>query len=658
MQRKPHQIRPLGASLPLLATLGIAAVAGGPAAGCAQPGHQGTVSGVESTSDGGGGSSGTAGGTSSGSTAGGADAGAVVSSPAGSFQPTPIGTELFGLSCNKGQTSVDWFPMRRISRAEYNNMVRDLLGDTSQPANGFPPESAMYQALNFQVNTYNGVSTTIVQDYMQAAETLAENAVADTNRVNNYVLAGIPSCGQAHDDTCASDFISTWVNRAYRGQLDSTETTGLTQIYAATKAQFDWTTGIQAVITTVLESPRFLYVLEFGGGSPSGSVVPLSQTEIAARLAFFLWRSVPDATLMADAAQGKLGTPAAILAEAQRMLTVKSPVTNALMAQDALVDFTNQWMQLTGVQAKDAQYAAFNSSAGPLAEAMYEETRLDLSQLVLADNGSLTDLLTSPSSYLNSDLVTFYGNGATLGGGTGVTVSDPSLTNSTFFKTQLSMRPGILTKGGVLATQAHSTLPSLVLRGKLVRENVLCDRIPSPPPNVPGAPTAPPDGGTTRDLLLGHMQKGTGCPACHKLMDPIGVGFGNFDAVGRYQADDLNGFTNGPGAQTPIDSSGTIYQAAAGEMGAPIDSTAATFTSVTDLTTQLSQAAQVRQCFALNELRYALGRIEKPSDACSAQQIYSAFSSSNFNIQQLLLAITQSDAFRYRTVESAGSACQ
>ena len=656
MQPRPRT-RALGAWLPLFGVLGIGAVAGGPAAGCAQPGHHDALTGDDGTSSGG---SGSGGGTSSGSATGGADAGAAVSPPAvSSTTLKALGTELFGMACSKGQTAVDWSPLRRISRVEYNNMVRDLLGDTSQPANGFPPESPMVQgAVNFQVNTYTGVSTTIVQDYLQAAETLAENVVADANRVNNYVLAGIPSCGQAHDDTCASDFISTWVNRAYRGQLDATETTGLTQIYTAVKAQFDWTTGIQAVITTVLESPRFLYVLEFGGGSPSGSVVALSQTEIAARLAFFLWRSVPDATLMADAAQGKLGTPAGVLAEAQRMLTVKSPVTNALMAEDALVDFTNQWMQLTGVQAKDAQYAAFNSSAGPLAEAMYEETRLDLSQLVLADNGSLTDLLTAPSSYLNSDLVTFYGNGTVLGGGTGVTVSDPSLTNTTFFKTQLSMRPGILTTGGVLATQAHSTLPSLVLRGKLIRENVLCDAVPAPPPNVPGAPTAPPDGGTTRDLLLSHMQKGTACPTCHKLMDPIGVGFGNFDAVGRYQADDLNGFTNGPGAQTPIDSSGTIYQAAAGEMGAPIDSTAATFTNVTDLTTQLSQASQVRECFALNELRYALGRIEKPSDACSAQQIYSAFSSSSFNIQQLLLAVTQSDAFRYQSVESAGSACQ
>jgi hypothetical protein len=547
--------------------------------------------------------------------------------------------------------------MRRISRVEYNNMVRDLLGDTTLPANAFPPESPMCQgAINFQVNTYAGVSATIVQQYLQAAETLAENVVADANRMSNYVLAGIPSCGQAHDDACASDFVNTWVNRAYRGQIDSTEAMGLNQIFAAVEAQFDWATGIQAVITTVLESPRFLYALEFGNGSPSGNVVPLSQTEIAARLAFFLWRSAPDATLMADAAQGKLGSAAQILAEAQRMLTVMSPVTSALMAEDAIVDFANQWMQLTGVQAKDAQYAVFNQNAGTLAEAMYEETRLDMSRLVLTDNGSLTALLTSPSSYVNSDLAKFYG--ASLGTGTGVTVSDALLSNTMFVKTQLANRPGLLTTGGVLATQAHSTLPSLVLRGKLVRENVLCDPIPPPPPNVPAGPTAPPDGGTTRDLLLGHMQKGSNCPACHKLMDPIGVGFGNFDAVGQYQADDLNGFMNGPGAQTTIDSSGTIYQAAPGEMGVPLDNTAATFMNVTDLTTQLSQAAQVRQCFALNELRYALGRIETPNDACSAQQIYAAFSSSNFNIQQVLLAITQSNAFRYRSVESAGSACQ
>jgi uncharacterized protein DUF1588/uncharacterized protein DUF1592/uncharacterized protein DUF1585/uncharacterized protein DUF1595/uncharacterized protein DUF1587 len=616
----------------------VAAIAGGPGFACAQPGHTGVTPG----DDAGGGSSSGSSGSGSGSSGGSA------SSSGGSVAPPSVGVGLFSAPCTSGQTAVDWSPVRRISRVEYNNMVRDLLGDTTQPANGFPPESPMRYGINFQVNTYAGVSATIVQQYLQAAETLAESVAGDTNRMNNVVLSGIPSCGQAHDDTCAQDFVNSWVNRAYRGQLDSTESAGLMQVYSTVKAQFDWTTGIQAILTAVLESPRFLYVMEFGSGSPSGTVVPLAQSEVAARLALFLWRSVPDTQLMTDVAQGKLATAAGVLAEAQRMLALPNPVTHAPFAKEAIEDFTNQWLQLTGIQAKDAQFMAYNHSATALSEAMYDETRVDVSQLVLSDNGALTDLLTSPSSYIDQDLAGFYG-GVSLGSGPGQTVNGQA-----FIKTQLPNRAGILTTGAVMATQAHSTLPSFVLRGKLVRENVLCDPIPPPPPNIPAGPTSAPDGGTTRDLLLQHKQKGTSCPGCHQYMDPIGVGFGNFDATGAYQATDSNGFGGGPS----IDSSGTIYRMNPGELGVALDTTAATFTNVGDLMTQLAAAPQVRQCFALNELRYALGRLETTSDACSAQQIYSAFSAKGFNIQQLLLAIAQSDAFRYRSVETAGSACK
>jgi hypothetical protein len=644
---RPRRAGSFSSTRTLLGAVGLAAIAGALAFACARNGLTG--------SDGDGGESSGPVSTINGGAGGiDGDGGSVGTSTSGAQPPNGVGVELFGATCNASQTTVDFSPMRRVSRVEYNNMVRDLLGDQTQPANGFPPESPLGHGINLQANTYGSVSTAIVQQYMQAAETLAASVVADTNRMNNFVLAGISSCGQAKDDTCAQDFVSTWVNRAYRGQLDATESTALNQIYSTVKAQFDWTTGIQAIITTVLESPRFLYVMEFGSGTPSGNVVALSQTETAARLAFFLWRSVPDATLMADAAAGKLATPAGVLAEAQRMLTVKSSVTSALMAQDAVQDFTNQWMQLTGTQAKDAQYTKFNANASTLSEAMYQETRLDVSQAVLAENGTLPGLFTSTSSYINSDLAGYYG--ATLGGGTSVTVSDAALSNTTFTKTPLDNRPGLLTTGGVLTTQAHSTLPSFVLRGKLVRENVLCDPIPDPPPNVPAGPTMAPDGGTTRSLLLGHMQKGTACPTCHVLMDPIGVGFGNFDATGQYQATDANGFASSAASPFPaIDSSGTIYRAAAGEIGVPIGTTAATFMNVNDLTTQLAAAAQVSQCFALNEFRYALGRLETTDDACSAQQIYTAFSSNDFNIQQLLLAITQTDAFRYRV---AASACQ
>jgi hypothetical protein len=565
----------------------------------------------------------------------GASSGIAAGGSANAGAPPAMGVSLFSASCAKGEPAVDWSPMRRVSRVEYDNMVRDLLGDTTQPATAFVPESEMTNGVNFQNNTYSGVSELIAQQYIQAAETLAENAVSSASGLTTLL-----GCS-TQDDSCAEQFIGHFAGLAFRGQLDATESAGLFQLYSTVNAQFDFATGIQAVITAVLESPRFLYVTEFGTGAPSGGVVELSQNEIAGRLALFLWRSVPDASLVQAAAAGQLTTPAQIQTQAMRMLADPK-------AKGAIDDFTTQWMQLQGTPTlgKDTQFTAWNNNS-KLGEEMADETRLDVSALVLTNQGTLTTLLTSPASYINQDLATFYG--ITLGQGPTVAVVDSALSGgqTSFAQTMLPNRAGILTSASVLATQAHTTLPSSVLRGKLVRENVLCNPLPPPPPKVPPAPTSVPEGGTTREVFAAH-EVIPGCITCHTFMDPIGFGFGNFDATGAYQATDANGLS---GTFPPIDSSGQINPMGTGGLSA-------TFTDAIDLASTLSTATQTRECFALQEFRYALSRMETMDDACSAEQIYDAFSGSSYNIQALLLAVVASDAFRYRSVELSGSACQ
>ncbi len=563
---------------------------------------------------------------------------------AGTQAPPSLGVALFGLPCTPGQVTVPWSPMRRISRAEYDNMVRDLLGDTTRPARAFPPESPLAAGVNFQANTYEGASAVIVQDYLEAAETLAQTATSDPGVLARTILP----C-RTQDDACAAQFIATWVQRAFRGQLDTAESTALLQLFSDTKAQFDFTTGIQAIITAVLESPRFLYVMEFGSGSPTGRAVQLSPYEVAARLALYLWRSVPDDTLMAAAASNQLSTADLVEAQATRMLADPKSI-------DALDDFATQWMQLqaTPTLGKDTQFGFWNGDSKLGAE-LVDETLLNFSQEVMR-GGGFVDLLTSPESYVNSDLASFYGQGqgngpVTLAAGARVTVADSAVSDAQFAQTKIPNRAGILTNAGVLATQAHTTLPSSVLRGKLIREQILCDVIPPPPPGIAAPAASLGDAGTTRALLEAHFNQ-PACVGCHQYMDPMGLGFGHFDATGAYQPSDANGLQSSPAGGFPaIDATGQVLAMAPGGLTAKFD-------GAIDLVTQLAGSSQAQECFTLQELRYALGRIEAAEDACTAKQVDSAFATSQLSIQRLMIAVVRSDAFRYRTVVNAGASCR
>jgi hypothetical protein len=232
-----------------------------------------------------------------------------------------------------------------------------------------------------------------------------------------------------------------------------------------------------------------------------------------------------------------------------------------------------------------------------------------------------------------------------------VTVNDTAITDTKFVSTMLPHRAGILTNGSVLATQAHTTMPSSVLRGKLVREQVLCDTVPAPPPGIPGPAGSVGDGGTTRSVLEAHFADPY-CAGCHKYMDPIGLGFGFFDATGAYQPYDANGADAAPPGGFPaIDAGGQVLPMKPGEFSA-------TFDGATDLVTQLAAAAQTRQCFALEELRYALSRVESRADVCSAQSIDRAFAASGLDLKALLVSITGSDAFRYMAAPTTGACSQ
>jgi hypothetical protein len=616
----------------------IAALAGGPGFGCAGEGHNHP----NLTGDDGGGGGG-----------GGDDSG-----PAGG--PSALGISLFSAQC-KGGIQTDWSPLRRISRVEYNNMVRDLLGDTTAPATSFVAESPLGDGVNFQANTYTGVGATdtiVPQQYLTAAETLAATAVANANALTSlFNTNNVNSACNTQNDACAQAFINSFANSAFRGQFDSDEGTSLFQnVYTPIASQFDFATGIQAVITAVLTSPRFLYVLEFGQSAASGSVAPLTGNELATRLALFLWRSIPDQALL-TAAGGWNSLPADQLKQqvnqqAMRMLADKKAVA-------ALDDFASQWMEITNAStlARDTQYTVWNNNS-KLAAELVGETQTNYHAGVL-NNGTFVDLLSSPESYVSPDVAAYYA-GMTMFTGS----SSPSDYTKQNVSTSSNPRAGILTNPIVLAAQSHTSFPSPTLRGKLVREQILCDAIQPPPAGlmIGPPPATVPSNATVKDQYAAHTTPGSVCANCHDLIDPVGDAFGVYDAAGVYQTTEIDQRMSGgpfpaidPSGQVStykvIDPSGMVLGTASGEFSAM-------FSGPVDLATQLANATQARECFALQELRYSLSRVETAADACSAQQVYQAFSSSNFNLQQLLLAVVQSDAFLYRLAVTPGSACQ
>ncbi len=490
LRKQPHAV------LAILAALAVAPACAG--SGGAVTGSGGSGSGTGGSSPGNGGSGSGTGGGSSG-TGGGAGTGGSSGTGGSVMQPPVSGLSLFGGSSCGGPITVGGSPVRRLSRIEYNNMIRDLGLDpgNTQPATQFVTEQKIDngKAGNFNTNAYATISGTLInQQYLEAAEALAAAAVANTTE-----LAAILPSAPTKNAACAQQFISSWANRAFRGQLDADETTALNTLYTNVSAQFDFPTGIQAVIEAVLTSPRFLFVLEFGRPDATGTAaaVPLTPMELATRLALYLWRSIPDQTLM-DAANGVNG---ASLASASDVATQATRMLADAKAKSALADFADQWLDIENMDAvtKDTQFTKWTASVA--AEHAHREPD-DLHAGGAGEQpptprssprGRRTSTPTSPRSTASR--------------------AQPDVQRGHDVNSTANPRMGILTDGSVLAMHAHTSLPSPTKRGRMIRQQILCEeslatrrprsaacRSRRPPPPSPAGRPAPPTCSTCRRI--------------------------------------------------------------------------------------------------------------------------------------------------------------
>jgi hypothetical protein len=414
--------------------------------------------------------------------------------------------------------------------------------------------------------------------------------------------------------TCARQILSHLATRAYRRPIAAAdpEVDTLMRFYETSRNAEggDFESGIEGALTWLLVDPKFLYRFEEEPeGLSAGEVYRISDLELASRLSFFIWSSIPDEPLLELAATGTLSEPDVLAREVKRMLA--DPRAEALVE-----NFVGQWLKLRGLEEAAPQDPAFDSA---LREAMRRETMLLFQSLVREDR-NLLGLLDSDYTYLNERLAAHYGIDSVWG--------------EYMRKVELpegSPRRGILGQGSLLTTTSAANRTSPVVRGTWIVENILAAHVPSPPPGVetnleaeaPGR-DAPAD--TLRQRMELHRANPE-CAACHQIMDPIGFALENFDLIGRWRSLD-NGL--------PIDTATTMVD------GTSIDSPATLRDAL------LARPDAFMASISERLLMYALGRELMPYDGPAVRRITRQAASGGFTMAALVEAVVMSDPFQQR----------
>jgi hypothetical protein len=492
-------------------------------------------------------------------------------------------------ACKADQIGVS--PLRRLTRTQYDNSIKELLGVDLKLADHFSEDEL---AGPFAGNYFTPISESQYSQYATAAAEAAAKAVER--------LAQLLPCAGVGDDACATQFIRQFGRRAYRRPLTDDEVNRLQALYKTGRADGGFTTGITMVTEAMLESPNFLYLVEGPG--------PLTQHQLAARLSYFLWNAPPDAKLSGLADAGGLRTPDDLRGEAKRLLA--DPRAQAMMD-----DFHLRWLNLTKLEIlqKDSTKFPDFETWHPL---MREElTRFTGFVMGPQGDGKLETLLTAPFTFANPELGKLYD--LKVSGDWQKVNLDPG------------KRAGILTQSAFLATHGHEG-SAPIFRGIAVREQLFCVDLPPPPPNADALFPPPSATKTTRERLAMH-RAAPQCSSCHELMDSLGYAFESFDDIGRYRTTE-----NGVAIDDSAKIAGTPD--ADGEFKGPIE-----------LGKRLAKSKTVQQCVATQWFRYAMGRSETPLDQCTLDHVYQSFKDSNFRIPDLLLALVESDGFRVRRPE-------
>jgi hypothetical protein len=418
----------------------------------------------------------------------------------------------------------------------------------------------------------------------------------------------------ADDRACAERIVSTLAHRAYRGFDTERDVSTLMDFYAAAReAGSDFDTGIQAALQRVLADPRFIFRIEKEPAEAApGEVYEISDLELASRLSFFLWSSMPDDELLALAEKNRLSDPAVLRAQVHRMIQDRKSF-------EFTENFAGQWLNLRSLQGFEPVVAEYPDFDDNLREAFITETELFFDS-VLRDGRSIVDLLDADYTFVNDRLAKHYGI--------------PGVQGSNFRRVRLTGefddRRGLLGKGAILAATSHPDRTSPVVRGEWIMGEIIGVPPPPPPPNVPALKAQPKDAAgnartpTMRERMESHRANPV-CAACHSMMDPFGFALETFDAIGRYRSTDHG---------NPIDTKVVMYD------GQKIE-------GLVDLRNWLLKyKEQYVNQFAEKLMTYALGRGVEYYDEPVVRDVVRESAKDDYSLESMIVAVVNSQPFR------------
>lgn len=540
---------------------------------------------------------------------------------------------LSSLSCSPGiepgvaVPTVTAGPARlsRLTKGQYLQTLTSLLGPGLQLPTNLEDDTYLHGYTSVAASELT-ISPRAAEQFESAAMDLAEQIFTDKTRRTE--LVGCTPETALRDSECVLTFLRRFGLRTFRRPLAEDELALFAELYENTsKLLGDKWLGLQYVVAALLQSPHFLFRVERGELEPrSSDELPSENStpyrlryscyEMASRLSYLLWETMPDDELLRAAGAGELCGPQGeqgLTTQAMRMLAMPQ-------AEGGIGRFFREFLKLNRLDTLSKDTKLFPQLTPTLRAAMGTEIVRSALQTALGD-ADIRDLLTSPKTFVNKELATLYG------------LPDAAKLGSELQPVELPSdgpRAGILGTAGFLAIGAHQTVTSPTLRGRFIRENLLCQDIPPPPPGVATSLTPPTsDEKTTLRQRLTQHREAPQCRGCHQLMDPLGLTLENFDAIGAFREKEN---------EQPIDAS--------------VDLDGQQLVGARALGQALHDHPRLGPCVARQLYRYATGHLETEAELGLVGQLGVRLQRQQYRFKSLLLALLTSEGFRYASVDT------